>query len=156
MATRGLIGRMTRDGFEAVYHHWDSYPSGLGATLYQLYHGYFQQNLPVMLRVLIDEHRAGWSNITGTDFSKVPGFSEEEDRPGCYCHGDRDEPARVLITMQGDTLGAQYAYALDESRHTMHVFAWQATGEVWEEMAVVDLDGPEPEWERLDERGVSP
>jgi len=151
MATRGIIARKTPEGWSGVYHHWDSYPSGLGQTLYRLYHGYFQRNLAAMLCVLIDEHRAGWSNINGVDFSKAPGWSEEQDRPCCYCHGGRNEPAQALITMQSDTLGAEYAYALDEGRRTMHVFAWWGDGEVfsWRQIAVVDLDGPEPEWGKV-------
>lgn len=75
MATRGLIARKTATGLQGRYHHWDSYPSGLGQTLYTLYHGHFQGDLEKMLAVLIDEHEAGWSNINDADFSLTPGFA---------------------------------------------------------------------------------
>ena len=36
MSTRGVIARKDGDGFTGRYHHLDSYPSGLGQTLYRL------------------------------------------------------------------------------------------------------------------------
>src|SRR5690348_186483 len=115
MSTRGIIARKTATGFEGNYHHWDSYPAGLGATLYHLYNGHFQNDLKRMMHVLIDEHRGGWSTIIDCDWSMTPGFVEKPKglswdeygelptnrRPQCYCHGDRAEQAKPLITMQG-------------------------------------------------------
>jgi hypothetical protein len=83
MATRGAIARLERresEGqppvFRGNYHHWDSYPTGLGKTLWGLYHGHFQQDLELMLQTLIDNHPAGWSSIVAADFTKSPGFVE--------------------------------------------------------------------------------
>lgn len=70
MATRGAIARLNGNGgFKGAYHHWDSYPEGLGKTLYHLYHGFFKRDLEAMLKYLIDDHPAGWSTINGADFS---------------------------------------------------------------------------------------
>lgn len=35
MSTRGAVGIKTKDGFEAIYNHWDSYPTGLGQDVYR-------------------------------------------------------------------------------------------------------------------------
>jgi len=53
MATRGVIARKTEDGFEGRYHHFDSYPTGLGETLFDLYNGHFKKDLTAMLKYLI-------------------------------------------------------------------------------------------------------
>ncbi|MBI2836125.1 MAG: hypothetical protein HYX85_00325 [Chloroflexi bacterium] len=76
MSTRGVIARQKGDTFEGRYHHWDSYPSGLGKALWDTYHSGFKGNLEEMLRVLVDEHPAGWSTIIGKDFAVTPGFNE--------------------------------------------------------------------------------
>lgn len=78
MSTRGAIARVTGDGFQGVYHHWDSYPSGLGATLFHLYNGHFDRDLEKMLKVLIDDHPAGWSTINGKNFDYSAGYQERD------------------------------------------------------------------------------
>jgi hypothetical protein len=56
MSTNGIIARSTGEGtFAGRYHHWDSYPSGLGTTLVELYRGHFNRDLDRMLQVL------GWA-----------------------------------------------------------------------------------------------
>jgi len=76
MSTRGVIARPNGDGFVGRYHHWDSYPSGLGRTLYR-----WAQQMPLdqMLKMLIDEHPAGWSTIVGSDPSLTPGYVNDHD-----------------------------------------------------------------------------
>lgn len=109
MSTRGAIARLTGTlppRFRGRYHHWDSYPTGLGRMLWHLYHGHFQQDLNAMLRLLLDEHPAGWNTIVGKDFNLLPeigGFGNNTGqennegmdalRPQCYCHGDQSEEA---------------------------------------------------------------
>jgi hypothetical protein len=84
MSTRSCIARLTGpETFKGVYHHWDGYPTGLGATLWRLYHGFFQQDLEKMLGFLIDSHPAGWSTINDADFTLEPGFGEK--RPCKHC-----------------------------------------------------------------------
>src|SRR6266852_4091609 len=120
MSTNGIIARSTGEAtFKGVYHHWDSYPNGgLGQALTQLLAGHFQNDLARMLRVLIDEHPAGWSTIVNKDFSLKPGYTSDSAhpdpsdpdyaakkeafwsspdyrRPQCYCHGKRREEAQV-------------------------------------------------------------
>ena len=69
VSTRGVIARQKGDAFEGRYHHWDSYPSGLGKALWELAHNEFKGDIEGMLRILIDEHPAGWSTIVNKDFS---------------------------------------------------------------------------------------
>lgn len=154
MSTRSVIARKEQRGFTGVYHHWDGYPSGVGAMLYQLYNGHFNKDAKNMMHVLIDEHPAGWSNINGTDFSLQPGFIEfgsaENKRPQCYCHGERHEKASGFIQMTGDNWGTEYAYAIDEEKATMHCYRWSWEAKKWHCFKVVDLNGPEIDWERFD------
>ena len=72
MSTRGAIARLSGEGFKGVYHHWDSYPSGLGKALWDTYQKVGV--LDAMLDGLIDQHPAGWSSIVATVH--------------CYCHRD--------------------------------------------------------------------
>lgn len=124
MATRGCIARRTGEhSFAGIYHHWDSYPSGLGKTLFGLYNGFFQRDLDAMLRMLLDEHPAGWSTINGADFSLPAGYVNDPiDRisdevatgPRCYCHGDRHETSDGHVTEKNaDETGCEYVYILD-------------------------------------------
>lgn len=216
MSTRGVIARPNGDGFVGRYHHWDSYPSGLGKTLYD-----WAQQLPLdrMLRLLLDEHPAGWSTIVRTDPALAPGFinishperrcvlcgmklwehyrqyyqqkglplperfgcvprdvylltdhaPEQEtfpadSRPQCYCHGERGEPEQVVTEKDASAIGCEYAYVIDEKAGTMAIlssycrdgrkmigmFGMGDPEAVWRPIAIVSLDGPEPDWERLD------
>jgi hypothetical protein len=233
MSTRSCIARRTGDAtFIGVYHHWDGYPTALGATLYELYRGHFQRDLGRMLNFLIDQHPAGWSTINGKDFTLAAGFKADDDTipcaqcgleqwkhyrqyyakhrmakfvanleqgivmvlghahvrpkieqpqgPECYCHGSRKEEAQPIT--EKDDAGMEWAYVFDEPERKMYVFerlfADDAgpgqklfTGEpvadlahhhmtgmfgmgapghqYWATAAVVDLDGPEPDWERV-------
>lgn len=85
MSTRSVIARRNGNGFTGVYHHWDGYPSGLGATLFQLRNGHFKGDTQKMLSFLIDQHPAGWSTICGADFSIEPGFQEHGKAPCAVC-----------------------------------------------------------------------
>ena len=177
MSTRAAIARLT--GVSPVrwtgrYHHWDGYPSGLGATLWQLYHGHFKRDLDQMLRVLLDEHPAGWSSIHATDFDQQPGFAEPfssatppAERPNCYCHGDRAEAAWELTQENAAGSGCEWAYAFTRGSKPEYdamliLSSYQPTGQkmigyfgqgdpdsIWAVVAVIGLHGPEPDWEAL-------
>lgn len=132
MSTRGAIARPIAEsatgGWEGRYHHFDSYPTGLGKTLWALHFGFFDRDIAAMTKYLIDDHPAGWSTINGRDLSLTPGFIEygrkhnhrEQDRALCYCHGDRSEEHDNLIRCDGvactgstcDPLFIEWAYVL--------------------------------------------
>ena len=212
MGTRGFIGRTTEpnESVPGVYHHWDSYPSGLGSTLYAVIRGHFRGDIAAALAYLIDDHPAGWSTINGKDFALTPGFTEhdqevcdvcernvwehyrqyyegkgipvpadaepvgefglyhrpiarEHSQPECYCHGGRNEEAWDLTLDKAAGSGCEYAYIISPESRTMYVlssycddgekmigmFGMGDEGAEWKQIREVDLDGPEPYWERM-------
>lgn len=146
MATRGCIARKTDTGFAGVYHHWDSYPEGLGKTLYKIFNKVFNQDLEAMLKYLIDDHPAGWSTIVGGDFSQQPGFEEggfTTKGPKCYCHGGRGEPGSILT---GDSNWEQYVYIFSQENETpIMEIKERASGKINK----IILTDPEPDWQRI-------
>ncbi len=165
MSTRGAITRITDEHegkFTGVYHHWDSYPTGLGQTLWGLYHGHFKRDLRAMLSILIDQHPAGWSTINDRDFTLPVGFWEEG--PECYCHGDRHEKGQIVTEANAATIGGEWVYAFDETTSRMFVLSsYNENGHkmigmfgsgnpkaTWKVVASVDLNGQEPDWKRLE------
>jgi len=129
MSTRGAIVRLTNGAlgaaeFKGVYHHWDSYPTGLGRTLWHLFQEHFKFDLDAMLKTLIDDHPAGWSTIVGADFMQVPGCGypegstqeqidkwREKPHPQCYCHGARSEEAWEVTEKNASASGVEWVYA---------------------------------------------
>jgi len=173
MSTRSLIARKTETGWEGIYHHWDGYPEALGATLFELFNGHFDQDAKTMLAFLLDEHRGGWSTINGADFSLPAGFSNSLDMdtphgPRCFCHGDRSEGPLDLVTeATASAMGAEYCYVIDSDTsvmtvlerkcdndaHATSMFGMDA-GDVlnqvrWEQIGEVPLMALEPDWKSL-------
>ena len=77
MSTRGCIARITSNEgetmkFKGVFAHWDNYPSGTGKTLFNLRNGHFKGNTEEMLKVIIDNHKRGWSTINGNFDWNIP------------------------------------------------------------------------------------
>ena len=162
MSTRSAIGRVTGPGkFSAIYHHWDGYPTGLGATLWELYHTHFKKDIEAMLKFLIDDHPAGWSTINGADFSLPAGYNEDiggrekPHGPSCFCHGGRNEEKGWVITEKNASgSGCEYVYAFTkkEGHNIMLVlskdgnkmvgfFGFGDKKATWKQIAEIDLDG---------------
>jgi hypothetical protein len=171
MSTRGVIARVTGEGtFKGVYHHWDSYPTGLGQQLIQVLIEHFHSDVPQMLRVLVDEHPAGWSTIVDKDFNLMPGYSGElgdGHGPQCYCHGTRSEEPHIVT--QADDVGAEWAYVFDTDQTALHVcrmmvriekgkektvtgmFGFGAKGQYWQDVWRVELDKTsEVDWQKVE------
>jgi hypothetical protein len=166
MSTRSVIARVgEHEGeFAGVYHHSDGYPTGLGAYLWNFLHGYFHGDLAAMLRVLIDEHPAGWSCIVGKDFSLKPGYtwqraakdgsdfgvySRRPDyrRPQCFCHGDRHEEPYTFTheDLKDNNAGLEWLWIFDEKENRMYVRDLSHGEEL-----IVYLDKEEPIWPELE------
>ncbi len=181
MSTRSIIARATGEGtFKGVYHHWDGYPTGLGKYLTEIFAGPFANDLPRMLRTLIDEHPAGWSTIVHKDFTLTPGYTLEKvkspscdglsdaeyhaaieayrampdvRRPQCYCHGKRQEQAQTFT--EGDDTDAEWAYVFDEDERVLHVCnraKHPDSGEYyWNDVERVELDNAsETNWTHIE------
>jgi hypothetical protein len=122
----------------------------LGTTLVDLYRGHFNRDLKRMLRVLLDEHPAGWSTINNCDFNLKPGYSDAPSgtarQPRCYCHGDRNEKA-LLVTEESDC-GAEWAYVFDVEEKILHVLDRQKHTDsqeyFWQDVGRIELDSDEP------------
>ena len=174
MSTRSVIARPTKSGFVGRYHHWDGYPSGLGATLCKAYHGHFQRNLDAMCRFLLDDHPAGFSTIVGRDLSLACGFAPRSldgttaKHPECFCHGDRSEEPQELTEKDAAGCGCEYAYLLisAEDQPMMRILSsYTRSGDkmigafgcgdpdaVWREIGLVELADSAPDWSKLDPR----
>jgi hypothetical protein len=166
MGTRGAIARRTAEGtFAGRYHHWDSYPDGLGKTLWHRLKDTFDDDLSAMLEFLIDEHPAGWSTINGKDLTVEPGWGGEQAE--CFCHGERSEGEWTVTQEDAASSGVEWVYAFDEDARTMLVlasytpeghkmidaFGMGDSDATWSVLAEFDLDGPEPDWEDLTQAG---
>lgn len=169
MGTRGVIARAKGDGWEGRYHHWDSYPTGLGKRLQEVYQ---QIGLERMKKLLIDEHPVGWSTILACDITKEPGFRaygvphddepdphdhpahdtwERSHGPQCYCHGDRHETEELLITDQSDDCGTEWAYVLAEKVPVMTIYKRRYSPDRWAYAGQAHLDTPDFPWERMEQ-----
>jgi hypothetical protein len=65
MGTRGCIAYLSGQDIRGVYHNYDSYPSGLGAALFNFRNNVFG-NTDIMLNELIDKAPNGWNSISKT------------------------------------------------------------------------------------------
>jgi len=162
MSTNACIARLTDAGFEGCYHHWDGIPSELGAKLYR---EALVRGTKPLLKLLLDDHPAGWSSIVGTDLDREAGFTEHPPafgtpeyaentrKPSCYCHGDRHEEPRLLAQ---DTAKVPWAYAFDEGADTMTILR-RKDGR-WVLCSVIDLHDArnrrflsvEPAWKAIE------
>jgi len=148
MSTRGMIARLGVQPGTIVgrYHHFDSYPDGLGRALWNAYHDYFHKNLWAMMKFLIDDHPAGWSTIVESDFNLAPGYYDKDQPvkifgPLCYCHGHSHSLDRSIAPLQlEDMQNLDYAYVLDNQ-----VMVILDYGNV---IAEIDLNSNEPNWRK--------
>jgi len=65
VSTRSVIARRTNGGWSGVYHHWDGYPSGLGAHLWKLLRDRYAGDVERLLAEVVDAHPGGWSHLMG-------------------------------------------------------------------------------------------
>lgn len=164
MGTRGVIARrIDESSFSGVYHHWDSYPSGLGASLWRAYHASFDRSLERMLEFLLSH---SWSTIVGKDLALQPGWGTSiEDAPACYCHGERSESVCRFTESNAASSGCEYCYTFytENGRDRMCIlsshnsdnskmigaFGMGNPDAIWQPVAgigEIDLLGSEPEW----------
>ena len=123
-----------------------------------------------MLKALIDAHPAGWSTVVNGNLVRLKGVQgkhHSDEAPQCYCHGHRQEKSWPMTEDNAAGSGVEYVYALSGSKMVIlasfcgdgtKMIGMFGTGDEnarWEVIAEVDLDGTEPDWDDLDERGRS-
>jgi hypothetical protein len=132
MSTRACIAyttpRKKHVEWEGVYSHWDGYPSGVGAVIWEILHGDFIGNegrlgvkndgklktaLQGFIDIYIKGHPAGWSSLVESI---------------CYCH----DPAFVMRdgrttnkidSPHPDPLFIEYVYIIDPEKGTMSILS---------------------------------
>lgn len=114
MGTRAVIAKPDGEmGWVGRYHHWDGYPSGLGATLAEWHE---RLGAAELTRILIDEEKVGWSTINDADLTLPPAWEElgGSERSGPLSYSVRGETDELLITHDGDDCGTEWAYVIRE------------------------------------------
>src|ERR1035437_9421653 len=166
MGPGSLIARVgEHEGqFRGRYVHADGMPTSMGATLWNLLHGHFTNNLLAMLAYLIEAKHAqcGWSALVGKDFSLKPGYtwqkatadgakyevySKRPDyrRPQCFAGRPGEQP--YLFTEKDmDGTDVEWLYVFDEIERKLFVRDVSAK----EDVAVLDLNGEEPDWTAIE------
>lgn len=178
MSTRGAITRPTPNGRVGRYHHFDSYPTGLGAELVRLYHATFDRDLDDMATVLIDAHPAGWSTLISSS-SEGPfprthfdqsGFTEIDSParghfPECYCHGTRAEPDDLQVCgcpdddTGCDPIFIEWVYVLTPSGLavlTSRSPSPRLARVTHRPVALVPWDDTNPNWDAIEYRALYP
>lgn len=184
MSTRGVIARKTAKGWIGVYHHFDSYPAGLGAEMWKLIHKEFKNDISTFLKFAIDEHPGGWSNITATVILEENALIVT-DKGYCYCHGPNakhhDSASSLIVYPECvkdpqekyfKCLFLEWVYIIDPKTLKMEIWNHYDTGEPilirgtneqnqkfeyestqydWLPIAIVDLNGAEPNWSKIEQ-----
>jgi hypothetical protein len=166
MSTRSVIARVgEHEGkFSGRYVHADGMPTSMGATLWNLLHGHFKNDLGAMLAYLIDagHAQAGWSAIVDKDFTLKPGYtwqkaiadgakyevySKRADyrRPQSFASRPEDPYLFTEKDLENGT-DIEWLYAFDEAERKLFVRDISAK----EDVAVIDLDGEQPSWEVIE------
>ena len=150
MATRGAIARINQDGksFLGVRHQKYSMPEALGKTLWNLYHNHFKGDLEAMLKYLIDDHSAGWSNIVNANFELPPNYQTDPKNvgPQCYCHGRLSASAYPVTAKTVFEQAISWVYLFDVEAKTMFVVYYDLKSKLVNNSYTVALDGDEPNW----------
>lgn len=177
MSTRAVIARPNGPyDFIGVYHHWGGNPRELGRAIKEEALVYMDHNVLYLLKILIDDHPAGWSNIVGCNWDLPVTNLSAWDRiqwgqrgvaipPDCFCHRNVEEYRRATRLNSSSSLqvDCEWAYVIDEKDCTMRVLqprmsvtmngmvnhsTWVSAG------PVVDLMSPDPvDWSVYEKAG---
>lgn len=134
MSTRSILARSTGEGtFRGVYMHSDGYPTWMGKQIWTILHEHFHGDLKNFLAETLDKHSGGWSV-----------FGER-----CYCHNNHrrtSEPDMILTEEEVEESTCEWLWAFDEDQNKLFVRDLNNK----EDVAVIDLAGPEPSWEIIE------
>jgi hypothetical protein len=148
MATRGVIAVKTgKNKWVGVYHHWDSYPTNLGKTIWQMIKNKFHDDIEAFIRYAIFEHPAGWSHLFDSFVlvNENPLKHKKEFGSQCYCHGyfakrDGITPDESHLIKYPECISDpqeqytnclfyEWVYILDPKKRTMEIWCNYDTGQ---------------------------
>lgn len=144
VSTKGFIAVPAGVTWRGRYHHWDSYPSGLGRELFRVYSEAFGGDAQRMRSVLTEDHTE-WAFAMG-DWSQPPHFYDLPDEigaPRCYCHGgdgvdvwygpdDTDMYAEFSYIIRDE--GLDVLASIDKRWHRLGWLPWTVPFEAAEEI----------------------
>lgn len=157
MATRGCIAYLSGNDIRGVYHHYDSYPSGLGAALFHFRNNVFGST-DIMLDELIDKTPNGWKSISRTTTAnnvRQKAFNLQGKLVNLVCPG----PINLADLASYDI---EYAYIFFDSSMTIIGKAkrFDSSNQYYKEyytgyvmLGNIDLNGEEPDW-KCNENGL--
>lgn len=86
--------------------------------------------------------------------------------PECYCHGGRSETGSPVTEADASDCGCEWVYVIEghtltvlssycgpgkfEGQKMIGAFGMGDPDAIWQPVAVVDMDGPEPDWEAIE------
>ena len=144
MSTRACVAKVWGDGWSGVYTHWDGYPTHQGPIIWAKLHEECGGNSDVFIERYIDAHPSGWSS-----FGEI-----------CYCHNkDFPDHEPMIITSDDErhnqALYTEWVYVIGKRVLTVYTSDKRDSPLEnqygWEIVAQVPLDGPEPDWGKLEE-----
>ena len=174
MSTNAAIAYGTPKEWQGIYSHWDGYPEGVGAAVWDVLMKEFVLNqgspgvanngstaVQAFVDIYIKGHPGGWSS-----------FPKE-----CYCHspefvmrdGIRDAP---VTSIEPDALSIEWVYIVDVEAKKLHILihgrakgsTTETTdaGDSWENPNYkhyhvvsfdIDADRAPPDWKVVQEMG---
>jgi hypothetical protein len=161
-----------------VYHHWDGYPSGLGAHLWKLLRDRYAGDVERLLAEVVDAHPGGWSHLMEGDIltprpgGHALGLTVRGRGPACYCHtyAEAEYPEATFHGCECRDPNVEepscnppeieWVYVFDPSSRTLEILAAVPAGKNQDgedryehhTAAVIDIDGPEPDWDAIEEK----
>jgi hypothetical protein len=149
MSTRSIVGVPWGDGVRGRYVHSDGYPSHMGRALWALAHSQFSG--AELAELVCGMGPEGWSWITGAGAEDEPWGQPYGDH---YGNGDGLEwwVTAPVLSDDDDHGGTEWGYALTDSTMTVFKIGWDDGSAI--PVAVVRLDGEEPDWQTIEAAGV--
>ena len=148
MGTRGAITVGALAKWSGVYNHWDSYPEGLGADVWEVLTS--PDGIEKYKRA-ITEHPGGWSSFP----EKCYCHSEFAQRDGSAAKDSQfykvDAPSGQMTNENADALFIEWVYVLDENEMALHILESYSTGNGYAHKWVKSLriGDYEPDWGSL-------
>jgi hypothetical protein len=168
MSTRSAIARWNDGKWIGVYVHSDGYPTWRGKELWRLLHEGAGGDVEKLLTFLIDTHPNGWSSLGEELVAETWNFPNRG--PGCVYYDRQDDEPMPQSWDGGNELFLEWVWGFDADARQLHVLCSRRApgttietgtdGRTWEtpnyehaEVAVLDLDGPEPDWHAIEASG---